>query len=70
MLDYLKEVQVEFVPSEKGTVEEFYLSHHAVKEEKRGGKRLRVVFDGSSHEDQAPTLNGALEMARIYFLKF
>jgi len=36
MLDYIKKEQVEIAPSEEGTVYEFYLTHHAVKKEKRG----------------------------------
>jgi GrpB-like predicted nucleotidyltransferase (UPF0157 family) len=53
---------VEIAPSEEGIVNEFYLSHHAVKKEKRGDAKWRIVFDGSPHEDHALSLNDALEM--------
>ena len=53
---------MEIVLYEEGTVNEFYLAHHAVKKEKRGEARLRIVFDGSSHEDHAPSPNVTLEM--------
>jgi hypothetical protein len=39
-----------------------YLHHHAVKQEKRGNAKWKIVYDGSSHEDHAPSLNDALEM--------
>ena len=32
------------------------------KKEKRGETRWRIVFDGSSHEDHAPSLDDTLEM--------
>jgi hypothetical protein len=35
-LDYIKKKQVKISLSEEGTVDEFYLPHHAVKKEKRG----------------------------------
>jgi len=53
---------VEIVPSEEGTADEFYLPHHVVKKEKRGETKWRIVFDGSSHEDHAPSLKDALEI--------
>jgi len=62
MLDYIKEEQVEIVPFEEGTVDEFCLPHHVVKKEKRGETKWRIVFDGSSHEDHALPLNDALEI--------
>jgi hypothetical protein len=62
MLDYIKKEQVEIAPPEEGTAEEFYLPHHAIKREKRGEAKWRIVFDGSSHEDHSPSLNDALEM--------
>jgi len=62
MLDYIRKGQVEIVPSGEGNLDEFYLPHHAVKKEKRGETRWRIVFDGSSHEDHAPSLNDTLEI--------
>jgi hypothetical protein len=62
MLDYIKKEQVEIAPPAEGTAEEFYLPHHAVKKEKRGETKWRIVFDGSSHENHSPSLNDALEM--------
>jgi len=61
MLDYIKKEQVEIAPSEEGTVDESYLPHHAVKKEKRGETKWRIVFDGSSHENHTPSLSDALE---------
>jgi len=62
MLDYMRKGQVEIVPSLEGNLDEFYLHHHVVKKEKRRETRWRIVFDGSSHEDRALSLNDALEM--------
>ena len=61
MMGYIKKEQVEIAP-EEGTVDELYQPHHAVKKEKRGKAKWRIVFDGSSHEDHAPSLNDALEL--------
>jgi hypothetical protein len=60
MLDYIRKVEI--VPPGERTVDEFYLPHHAAKKEKRGETRLRIVFDGFSHEDHAPSPNDTLEM--------
>jgi len=62
ILDYIRKGQVEIVPSGEGAVDELYLPHHAVKKEKQGETRWRIVFDGSSHEDHPPSLNDTLEM--------
>jgi hypothetical protein len=40
----------------------YYLPHYAVKREKCGDAKWKIVFDGSSHGDHAPPLNDALEM--------
>jgi hypothetical protein len=58
---------VEIAPSEEGTVDVFYLPHHAVKKEKQGEAKWRIVFEGSSHEDHAPSLNDALEIGSNLF---
>ena len=62
ILDYMKKEQVEIAPFEEGTVDEYYLLHHAVKKEERREAKWRIVFDGSSHEDHTLSLNDALEM--------
>ena len=62
MLDYIRKEQVEIVTSGEETTNEFYLPHHAVKKEKRGEAKWRIVFDGFSHEDHAPSLNDVLEI--------
>jgi hypothetical protein len=62
MLDYIKKVQVEIPHTEEGTADQFYLPHHTVKKEKRGEAKWRIVFDGSCHEEHAPSLKDALEM--------
>ena len=61
MLEYIRKVsgvcslwtgkrrRVLFTPSRSG-------------EGKRGETKWRIIFDGSSHEDHAPSLNNALEM--------
>jgi len=61
MLDYIQCGQVEPVgPSEEQDT--FYLPHHAVSKGKRGDTKWRIVFDASSHEKGAPSLNDTLEM--------
>jgi len=62
MLDYIRKGQVEIVPSGERNLDEFSQPHHTVKMEKQGETRWRIVFDGSSHEDHAPSLNDTLEM--------
>jgi hypothetical protein len=39
----------------------FYLPHHAVKKQRRGAVKWRIVFDASSHKKDSPSLNDALE---------
>jgi len=62
MLDYIRKEQVEIATSGEETTDEFYLPHHALKREKRGEEKWTIVFDGSSHEDNAQSLNDALEV--------
>jgi hypothetical protein len=62
MLDYIRKGQVEIAPPEEEAIDIYYLPHHAVEKEERGDAKWRIVFDGSSHEDHAPSLNDALEM--------
>jgi hypothetical protein len=62
MLDHIRKEHVEVAPPEKDSREMFYLSHHAVKKERLGTTKWRIVFDGSSHENNAPSLNDSLEM--------
>jgi hypothetical protein len=61
MADYIAKRQVEEAPLEDSTTV-FYLPHHALRKKKRGKTKWRVVFDASSHERDAPSLNDALEM--------
>ena len=61
MLDYITKGHVELAPSHE-SADTFYLPHHIVKKEKRGSTKWRIVFDGSSHEANAPSLNDILEM--------
>ena len=44
ILDYIKKEQVEIALSEEGTVDEFYLRHHAVRKEKRGETKWSIVL--------------------------
>lgn len=62
MLDYIKKGQVELPPVTDSSDAMFYLPHQAVKKEKLGKTKWRIVFDASSHEPNAPSLNEALEM--------
>ena len=62
MLNYITRGQVEATPAEDLTSTVFYLPHQAVKNEKHRKTRWRIVFDASSHETNAPTLNEVLEM--------
>jgi len=43
MLDHIKKKQVETALSEEGTVDEFYLPHHAVRKEKQGKTKCMIV---------------------------
>jgi hypothetical protein len=61
MLDYIRKVQVEIALTEENP-DTFYLPHQAVKKEKHGNTKWRIVFDASSHEDNEPLLNEVLEM--------
>jgi len=62
MLAYIRKEQVEIATFGEEIADEFCLPHHAVRKEKRGVAKWRIVFDGSSHEDHAQSLNDALEM--------
>jgi hypothetical protein len=61
MLNITRE-QVEAAPAEDSTSTVFYLPHQAVKKEKHGKTKWRIVFDASSHETNAPSLSEVLEM--------
>ena len=61
MAEFIARGQVEEAPMEESATV-FYLPHQAVKKEKRGKTKWRIVFDASSHEDNAPSLNDILEM--------
>jgi hypothetical protein len=62
MLDYIRKGHVEIAEPVQDSNESYYLPHHLVKRERRGNIKWRIVFDGSSHEHNAPSLNDALEM--------
>jgi hypothetical protein len=61
MVDYIAKGQVELAPREESATV-FYLPHQAVKKQRRGRTKWRIVFDASSHESNAPSLNDAPEM--------
>ena len=61
MLDYIRKGHVETVAYEEYTNSNYYLPHHAIKKQKRGVIKWRIVFDASSHERHSPSLNDALE---------
>jgi hypothetical protein len=62
MLNYITRGQVETASAEEPTGPVFYLPHQAVKKEKHGKTKWRIVFDASSHETDAPSLNDVLEV--------
>ena len=55
--------QVEPAPTSENSSGIFYLPHHAVKKERRGKIKWRIVFDASSSEDNSPSLNDVLEIS-------
>ena len=62
MLNYIMRGQVEAAPMEDSTTTVFHLPHQAVKKEKHGKTKWRIVFDTSSHETNVPSLNEVVEM--------
>ncbi|GBM45240.1 hypothetical protein AVEN_63845-1 [Araneus ventricosus] len=62
MEDYINKNQVGIAPetpvNESRT---FYLQHHVVKRKKNQNVKYRIVFDGSSHSPENPSLNEVLE---------
>jgi hypothetical protein len=69
MLDHVVKRQVELAPTTEESTGVFYLQHHAVKNERRGKIKWRIVFDSSSSEGDSPSLNDAMEMGPTYSLK-
>jgi len=65
MLDHVMKEQVELAPTTESLTGVFYLPHHAVKKERRGKIRWRIVFNVSSSEGNSPSLNDVLEMGPI-----
>jgi hypothetical protein len=62
MLDHVVKQHVELAPITDDATGVFYMPHHAVKKERRGNIKWRIVFDASSSEDNNPSLNDVLEM--------
>jgi hypothetical protein len=62
MLDHVVKEQVELAPTTDNSTGLFYLPHLAVKKERRGEIKWRIVFDASSSEGNSPSLNEVLEM--------
>jgi len=62
MLDHVLKQQVELVSTTEESTAVFYLPHHAVKKERRGKIKCRIVFDASSSDGNNPSLNDAREM--------
>lgn len=62
MTDYIEKGHVEQVATTESTPDVFYLPHHAVKKQRHGATKWRIVFDASSRDTGSPSLNGALEM--------
>ena len=55
---YAEEVPEEEINSEKEDI--YYLPHHAVIKEGRDSTKVRIVFDGSSHEENEECINDKL----------
>ena len=62
MLDHVVKQQVELPPTTEESTGVFCLPHHAVKKERRGKIKWRIVFDASYSEGDSPSLNDVLEM--------
>jgi hypothetical protein len=62
MLDHVVKEQVERAPTTENSTGVFYLPHLAVKKERCGKIKWRIVFDASSSEGNSPSLNEVLEM--------
>ena len=60
MLNYIARVQVEAAPTDDLTRIVFHLPHQAVWKEKHDKTKLRIVFDASSQENNAPSLKKVL----------
>jgi hypothetical protein len=60
LLNYIARGQVEAAPADDLTRIVFHLLHQAVKKEKHGKTKWRIVFDTSSQENNAPSLNEVL----------
>ena len=61
--DYLKEDIVEIVPPSEEIVlpgSAHYLPHRAVVKENRETTKVRIVFDGSAHSPNEPSINDVL----------
>jgi hypothetical protein len=61
MLAYIQRGEVEVVDPGEEQMGTFYLPH-AVSKGKRGDTKWRIVFNASSREKGAPSLNNTLEM--------
>jgi len=61
MVEYIAKGQVEVAPLEYTTAM-FYLPHKAGKKVKNGRSKWRTVFEFSSHQNNAPSLNEVMEM--------
>jgi hypothetical protein len=62
ILDHVLKEQVELASTTEEYTAVFYLPHHAVKKERRGKIKWRIVFDAFSSDGKNPSLNDALEM--------
>jgi len=62
MIDHVPKQHMELAPNTEEPTGVFYLPHHAVKRERRGKIKWRIVFDASSNEGDSPSLNDVLEM--------
>jgi len=60
MLNYITRGQVEATPPDDLTSTLFHRPHEAVKKEKHGKTKFRIVFDASSQDTNAPSLNKVL----------
>ena len=61
--DHVVKEQEELAPPTENSTGVFYLPHHAVKKERRGKIKWRIVFDASFRDYKRPSLNDVLEMS-------
>jgi len=60
MLQHVVKKQAKLTPTRKESTGVSHLPQHAVKKERRGNMKWRIVFDASPSEGNSPSLKDAL----------